>query len=583
MVVEMVGRTLEKGVRMEGLVGDDDTTAITRINKELDANIQKQSDKNHVKKNIANSLYNLQKTHKSLSTKIIRYIQKCFNYMVSQNQGSPSGIEKGLTALSFHPFDNHKECDQLWCHHKRDPTKKFTSLPYGRPLENKALQQDLEGIFNKLKKHSQKLANLGSTQPNESFNKTVASKAPKNRLFSRTITYRVAASVAQKIIGQGYLVQVNKKIGISPGTYTRRLAALKDRINRRKQAMSITKEAKRKRLHLKAERKQMTAAREIREGPTYCSEIALQTPTGIGEIPTPLSKPSFQPIENLGIYQHVYFDLETTGLARSSHITQIAAVCGSDRFSQYILPKIPITDKATEVTGLRVMDGKMFHDDKEVDAVHLVAAIDALLNFFTKFQSKVVLVGHNVKSFDCHIFLNSLQNCGKTQEIGNCVAGFVDTKQLFKVFDSKVGSFSLENLYKRYVCEPYKAHDALEDVLALQKLVTSVGVDLSDPKYLSSSFTFSNAVDSHSYILEVRKNLPSLEHLISEKIVSRHIAKRIAGSGLCFMFLQLVYNRDSKDGIYNLFSENVKKAPRVTKSLKICSSLNKYFSSSCES
>lgn len=106
----------------------------------------------------------------------------------------------------------------------------------------------------------------------------------------------------------------------------------------------------------------------------------------------------------------------------------------------------------------------MFHDDKEVDAVHLVAAVDALLNFFTKFQSKVVLVGHNVKSFDCHIFLNSLQNCGKTQEIGNCVAGFVDTKQLFKVFDSKVGSFSLENLYKRYVCEPYKAHDALEDV-----------------------------------------------------------------------------------------------------------------------
>lgn len=179
MVVEMVGRTLKKGVSMEGLVGDDDTTAITRINEELDPNIKKQSNKNHVKKNIANSLYNLQKTHKSLSTKIIKYIQKCFNYMVSQNQGSPSGIEKGLTALSFHSFDNHKECDKLWCHHKRDPTKKFTSLPYSRLLENKALQQDLEGIFNKLKKHSQKLANLGSTQLNESFNKIIASKAQR--------------------------------------------------------------------------------------------------------------------------------------------------------------------------------------------------------------------------------------------------------------------------------------------------------------------------------------------------------------------------------------------------------------------
>lgn len=135
-------------------------------------------------------------------------------------------------------------------------------------------------------------------------------------------------------------------------------------------------------------------------------------------------------------------------------------------------------------------------------------------------------------------FINSLQNCGKAQEIGNCVAGFVNTKQLFNVFFySKLGSFSLENLYKQYVCEPYNAHDALEDFLALQKLVTSVGVDLSNPKYLSSSFTFLNAFDSHSYSLEVCKNLSSIEHLISEKIVSRHIANRIAESGLCLIFL----------------------------------------------
>lgn len=33
-----------------------------------------------------------------------------------------------------------------------------------------------------------------------------------------------------------YSQKVNKKIGISPGTYTRRLAVLKDRINRRKKS-----------------------------------------------------------------------------------------------------------------------------------------------------------------------------------------------------------------------------------------------------------------------------------------------------------------------------------------------------------
>lgn len=39
MIVEMVGRILEKGVRMEGLVGDDDIIVIMWINKELDVNI----------------------------------------------------------------------------------------------------------------------------------------------------------------------------------------------------------------------------------------------------------------------------------------------------------------------------------------------------------------------------------------------------------------------------------------------------------------------------------------------------------------------------------------------------------------
>lgn len=51
---------------------------------------------------------------------------------------------------------------------------------------------------------------------------------------------------------------------------------------------------------------------------------------------------------------------------------------------------------------IKSLDGKMFRDGEEVDAVHLVAAVDALLKFFTRFQSKVVLVGHNVNF--CHIF-----------------------------------------------------------------------------------------------------------------------------------------------------------------------------------
>jgi hypothetical protein len=212
MVVEMVGSVMEQGVQMEAIIGDDDTTAISKIHKDLDANLKKYSDKNHVKKNISNSLYQLQKKHKSLSTRVIQYFKKSFSYMLSQNQGNPSELERGLSALSLHPFGNHTECNGTWCRHKEDAKKKYSSLPYGRPLESKELQEDISDVFNRLKKHSIKLSRLGSTQPNESFNKCVASKAPKTHLYSRSIGYRVAASVAKKNIGQGYLLQVSKNL-----------------------------------------------------------------------------------------------------------------------------------------------------------------------------------------------------------------------------------------------------------------------------------------------------------------------------------------------------------------------------------
>lgn len=50
----------------------------------------------------------------------------------------------------------------------------------------------MEVIINKPKKYSPKSANLGSTQAKESFTKTVASKAPKIRLFSVTLGYMIA-------------------------------------------------------------------------------------------------------------------------------------------------------------------------------------------------------------------------------------------------------------------------------------------------------------------------------------------------------------------------------------------------------
>ena len=71
--------------------------------------------------------------------------------MLSQNQGNPLAIEKGLSASSLHPRGNYAECNGK-CVHREDPTKEYKSLSYGKPLTNTELQEDKAHIFDRLKK-----------------------------------------------------------------------------------------------------------------------------------------------------------------------------------------------------------------------------------------------------------------------------------------------------------------------------------------------------------------------------------------------------------------------------------------------
>ena len=119
--------------------------------------IEKRSDNNHLKKILGNELYGIKQQHK-LSVKTIKYIQKMFNYMLSQN--NTTGIVNGLTALSKHMFDEHANCDVSWCRHIDEQSRKFKSLPYGKPLTSQPLKLKLTEIFDKNKKQADKLACL---------------------------------------------------------------------------------------------------------------------------------------------------------------------------------------------------------------------------------------------------------------------------------------------------------------------------------------------------------------------------------------------------------------------------------------
>ncbi len=92
----------------------------------------------------------------------------------------------------------------------------------------------------------------------------------------------------------------------------------------------------------------------------------------------------------------VCFDIETTGLARNSHIIEIGAVkvvAGkiTESFCEFVNPGIPIPAQITGITGIT---DQMVADADDIQTV---------LKRFKAFSSGFALVGHNAIQFDCQI------------------------------------------------------------------------------------------------------------------------------------------------------------------------------------
>lgn len=441
MVTQMVKDVGEKGFKVEAIVGDEDSTTIGRLRANVNEKIEKISDKNHIRKLLGNSLYALKKQHPMLTVKVIKYLQRCFDYIIAQGKENPSQISSDLNALSKHPFGDHSSCSSRWCRFIGNPNCLYRSFPHGKPLANQCLQSSLEKVFSTYAGHSNKLSSLGSTQGNESFNHMVAAKAPKNIHFSSSgnLSYRVAACVAQKNSGHKYLVSVNRSLGLSPGFYTNRLAKLRDSQRIKQRAVANSHKFKRKRLAKKSMKYQRNASLEVREGTSYQSGCTIMghLSTDIQSIPAPVIQPEYTHVEKEQLREcHLaFFDVETTGLGRDSHIIQLSVCVDSNEeiFNCYIKPGKKISPAASIVTGIQFENRKMYHNNREVEYSRIQPALEKLFVFLAKFE-KVVLVGHNCKSFDIPVLLSALENNNMLESfMSTGVIGVIDTLPLFKV------------------------------------------------------------------------------------------------------------------------------------------------------
>jgi hypothetical protein len=189
MAVDMVGEINEdEQCKVAALTMDNDSTTIAGL-VQAHGPIEKLSDKNHTTKCISNALYAVNNVHKEKRrSETVTYIVKKCMYALLQMQGGIEGLKVRLEQIVPHMFGMHDKCE-VWCAYKKDPTKydndsrnfKYKNLPFKKPLSSPSLMDTLNGLVKTYKAKAGNLAFLGTSQANESFNNTVASKAPKSR------------------------------------------------------------------------------------------------------------------------------------------------------------------------------------------------------------------------------------------------------------------------------------------------------------------------------------------------------------------------------------------------------------------
>lgn len=102
------------------MIGDNDSISISAIRAGTKHEVVKHSDKNHTSKGVTNKLYKIQKEHKELNAKSIKYQKCCFNYCVSQNASDVTGMAAAIKNITPYSFNDHSNCAD-WCGYKKNP------------------------------------------------------------------------------------------------------------------------------------------------------------------------------------------------------------------------------------------------------------------------------------------------------------------------------------------------------------------------------------------------------------------------------------------------------------------------------
>lgn len=235
-----------------------------------------------------------------------------------------------------------------------------------------------------------------------------------------------------------------------------------------------------------------------------------------------------------GSESFVHFDLETTGLERTSDIVQLSAVCGTAVMNKYVVPRKKMSLAASRVTGIRFSfnDNQMFCKGQRVETVNVHAALLDFIEFLKGFDNPV-LVGHNIISFDIPVLLHKLREFHLLNDFLSTVHLCIDTLKLSRKLFKKeeVGNFRQQTLVSVLLKKDYSAHDAL--------LLQELFLGILNEKLSKNDLCHINFKDL----------LSSFTPLVEKKCMSTTSARKLAQQGIGFYHLKIAQKRDSSSGV----------------------------------
>lgn len=528
----------EKQVEIGVLVGDNDSCCEASIREKGGCEFIKQSDMNHTTKGVGKQLYEMKKNlsldpNKELTNDVICHIQRCFSYAVKQNVGDLLKIKSALLNIPEHLFNNHTGCKPDWCASINEKNKENYEPSFR--IESEILYQSLKDLFQKLSENAHKFISAASSQANESLNRSMCSKAPKNICYSlsNSCNYRFAATCAQKNVGQDYRQDCLTKVGISWSENLKNHSTKTNKTLKRKREYIKDPKNKKRRLDKKADRGQLKYLQSKKEGNMYKSNMVLfdnfSANTKKSIQISEEDSPSYE-TENFAV---VFFDLETGSTDHErSDILQISMKCGRYNFNCFVTPKRGISSSASNVNGFTKINKKLYQNGKEVYTIAEKVAFLELIDYLKLFNKKCILVAHNC-SFDQRHLINKIEKLSLIEEFSEYVEGFSDSLSLFrkKLQDRPKDSFKLTTLASDLLCiSPDNAHDANYDVFLLETLALKY-LDVTD--IVKTVYSITKVLNNLHANRKKNQLMPEYAPMI--KVIKSHtIIERIAKFGVSY-------------------------------------------------